>query len=110
MEPNFDILDIKNQDLCCGFCSKKYSTKTNLNKHLKICKIKKENDNEKENIFKLLLEKDKENKENKERIEKLEKQNLLLMNKIDKLISIKDNLKSYKATKKPQIIQILIIQ
>jgi len=99
-EPNFDILDIKNQDLCCGFCSKKYSTKTNLNKHLKICKIKKETDNEKEKIFKLLLEKDKENKENKERIEKLEKQNLLLMNKIDKLISIKDNSKHSKTTKK----------
>ena len=39
IEQKNNILDIKNTNLCCGFCSKKYSTKTNLNKHLKICKI-----------------------------------------------------------------------
>ena len=47
------------------------------------CKAKKENDNEQENIFKMLLERDK-------RIEKLEKQNQLLMSKIDKLVSMKE--------------------
>ena len=78
----------KNEQLCCGFCSNTYSTKSNLNKHLKICKIKKENENEKENIFKLLLEKD---KENKNKINELEKQNKILMDKIDKLINLKSS-------------------
>jgi len=85
-ENNLNTTEANTNNLSCGFCSKNYSTKTNLNKHLKICKLKKENDNEKENVFKLLLEKDKENKENKARIEKLEKQNHLLMEKIDNLI------------------------
>ena len=88
---NLDMVDIKIQNLSCGFCFKKYSTKTNLNKHLKICKIKKENDNEKENIFKLLLEKDKQHKEelklHKEEVSELKKQNQLLLDKIDKLIN-----------------------
>jgi len=80
----------KENNFYCGFCSKQYSSKSNLNKHTKNCKIKKEDDNQKENIFKLLLEKD---KENKERIIKLEEQNKLLMKKIDKLINMKENLK-----------------
>jgi hypothetical protein len=79
----------------CSYCNKSYSSKSTLTRHLKEnCKIKKNNDNEKENIFKLLLEKDKENKENKERIEKLEKQNKILMDKIDKLICLKENTKT----------------
>jgi hypothetical protein len=93
----------KYQDLCCQYCKKNFSSKSTLTRHLKSnCKVKKENDEEKENIFKLLLEKDLQHKEelknHKEEMEELkkqnkliEKQNKLLMDKIDKLIQIKDN-------------------
>lgn len=79
---NFEIkksIDINDKNFLCGFCLKFYSSNSNLTKHTKVCKIKKENDEEKENIFKLLLEKD---KENKEKINHLEEQNKLLMDKI----------------------------
>ena len=84
----------------CCFCSKSYSSKGNLTKHLKNCKIKKENDDEKENIFKLLLEKDKQHKEeiklHKEEVNELKKQNKLLLDKIDKLINMKSDSKQVK--------------
>jgi len=95
---NIDIDDdLGNEIFLCCFCSKSYSSKGNLTKHLKICKIKKENDEEKENIFKLLLEKDKQHKEelkqhkeelkiHKGEVSELKKQNKLLLDKIDKLI------------------------
>lgn len=67
----------------CNYCSKSYSTKGNLNKHHKICKIKQSNENEKENMFKILLEKD---KQNKAEINELKEQNKLLMKKLDILI------------------------
>lgn len=77
----------------CSYCQKNFSTKYTLLRHMNYsCKAKKENDNEKENIFKMLLERDK-------RIEKLEKQNQLLMNKIDKLISMKEILNQSKIIK-----------
>jgi hypothetical protein len=71
------------------------------------CKIKKDCDNEKENIFKLLLEKEKEKnmeinelkKQNQlfEKQNKLfEKQNKILMDKIDKLIYMKEHSKPSK--------------
>jgi hypothetical protein len=89
-----NILKPTNTFICCSFCNKNFSSKSTLTRHIKEnCKIKKESDNEKENIFKLLLEKD---KENKEKINQLEKQNKLLMDKIDKLINIKKNSKSSK--------------
>jgi hypothetical protein len=88
--------NITNNDRICCFCYKLYSSKSNLNKHLKVCKIKRENDIEKENIFRLLLEKDILHKEeieelkkhNKEEVNELKKQNKLLLYKIDKLIDI----------------------
>lgn len=86
--------DLTDSNFCCSFCNKKYSSKYTLARHINdSCKIKKETDNEKENIFKLLLEKD---KENKEKINQLEKQNKILMAKIDKLISLKEHPKSSK--------------
>ncbi len=85
----------------CSFCTKSYSSKGNLTKHLKSCKIKKENDIEKESIFKLLLEKDKK-KDNE--IYELKKQNKLLMDKIDKLISMKENNSSSKIINNTQTI------
>ena len=98
---SFDEESIKSNNInySCSYCQKKFSTKYTLERHInEVCKAKKESDKEKENIFKLLLEKDKENKENKERIEKLEKQNKIfekqnkmLMDKIDKLINLNSN-------------------
>jgi hypothetical protein len=78
----------------CNYCNKKFSSKYTLSRHLNDnCKIKKTNDNEKENIFKLLLEKE---KLHKEEIEELKKQNKLLLDKIDKLINNKNISKSSK--------------
>ena len=94
-----------NSDFNCYYCLKLYSTKGNLVKYLKICKAKKENDDEKENIFKLLLKKDKENKNKITQLEEqnklFEKQNKLLMNKIDDVLS-KNNkiMKIHKSIKK----------
>ena len=75
----------------CNYCSKSYSSKGNLNKHLKICKVKQSNENEKENMFKILLEKD---KQNKAEINELKEQNKLLMKKLDILIKSNNTNKS----------------
>ncbi len=76
----------------CSFCNKNYSSKSTLARHLKNnCKIKKNNDIEKENIFKFLLEKD---KQKDIEINELKKQNKILINKIDKLISLKKHSKT----------------
>ena len=104
---------VLNRDLCCQYCWKNFSSKSTLTRHLKSnCKVKKENDEEKENIFKLLLEKDLQHKEeveelkkhnekiikcNNEEVSELKKQNKLLMDKINKLITI--NSKSAKSSK-----------
>jgi len=88
---NMDDLLINPDDIifACSYCHKNYSSKSTLTRHLKDnCRAKKENDKEKENIFKLLLEKD---KQKDVEINELKKQNKLLMDKIDKLIQIKDN-------------------
>jgi len=83
---NDEETNITNPNLNCSFCLKSYSSKGNLVKHLKICKVKKENDDEKEQIVKSLLDKNnqykKEIKLYKEEINELKKQNKLLMNKI----------------------------
>ena len=82
----------------CSYCNKNFSSKSTLTRHLKDnCKAKKNSDNEKENIFKLLLEKDKQYKEevkqHKEEVNELKKQNKLLLDRIDKLINMKENSK-----------------
>lgn len=111
--------DFNNNDdngFFCGYCLKSYSTKSNLNKHLNTnCKVKQQTDAEKENIFKLLLEKENENKEFKEIIkeqtviikehkEKLNEHNqiitqILQQNQI--LIKELKNLKKSKISKYP---------
>ena len=95
-----DDYNIKNSIYNCNYCLRSYTLKGNLVKHLKVCKIKKENDNEKETIFKLLLEKDKQHqeelKQHKEEVYELKKQNKILMDKIDKLI----NMNSYSTQAK----------
>ena len=43
----------------CPYCSKNFSSKGTMTRHIKYnCKIKKEKDEERENIFKMLLKKD----------------------------------------------------
>ena len=100
---NLPDIDKNPNFLLCGFCCKSYSSKSNLNKHLKVCKVKKDNDDEKEKIFRFLLEKDKEKDKKIDELEKqnklFEKQNKLLMDKIDKLINMKENTKSGKSNK-----------
>ena len=93
----FQLFPIENNiNFSCHCCVKEYSTKGNLTKHLKNCKIKINNDNEKENIFKLLLEKDKQYKEEMNELKKqnkfVMKQNEKLIKKIDLLIKNKNNL------------------
>ena len=91
IEPINHSIDINTNDInsCCYYCNKNYSSKYALTRHLKDnCKIKKDSDNEKENIFKLLLEKD---KQHKEEVEELKKQNKLLLDRIDKLINLKEH-------------------
>ena len=75
-----------NYDLCCKYCLKIFSRKDVLKKHvLNRCKIKKELDNEKEIIFKKLLEKD-------EQIETLIKQNNTVIDQINILKKQNDEL------------------
>ena len=84
-----------NKNFSCNFCNKIFFNNSNLNKHLKnnSCKVKKLQDEEKENIFKILLAKDEEmkalkenNKELKEYIKNITNMNLDLNNKVNKLI------------------------
>ena len=110
---NINVNDYTNNtSFCCSYCKKNYSSKPILIRHLKDnCKAKKENDEEKENIFKLLLEKDKQKEieidelkkqkeieidELKKQNKLFEKQNKMLIDKIDKLININEHSKSSK--------------
>jgi len=73
----------KNDDFCCKFCEKTFLNNYNLNKHIRNnCKIKKQQDQEKETIFKQLVEKD-------NIINKLLAQNQLLITEISKLKQLK---------------------
>ena len=96
----------KEIEIKCCYCDKNFSSKSTLTRHQKVnCKIKKESDNEKEKIFKLLLEKDKQHKEelklHKEEVSELKKQNKILMDKINNFIP-KNNeiIKMHKTIKK----------
>ena len=93
-------INTNNTSFSCSYCNKCYSSKYTLSRHINdVCKVKKINDNKKENIFKLLLEKDKQRdieiNELKKQNKLFEKQNKMLMDKIDKLISLKNDKKTY---------------
>jgi len=96
------LINTNDTSFCCSFCNKKYSSKYTLSRHLNdTCKIKKDTDIEKENIFKLLLEKD---KQKEIEINELKKQNKILMDKMDKLINLKKYLKPIKTINNNQTI------
>ena len=69
----FDSILTQKKTIQCKYCLKCYSTNSNLTKHLKLCKLKKENDEDKRKIF------------------ELEKNKLELTEKVDKLLSEKNN-------------------
>ena len=59
-EPVKNLLENEN-NLCCNYCGLEFNRKDNLKRHIeKVCKVKKLQDEEKENIFKILLAKDEE--------------------------------------------------
>ena len=71
--PNHSIL-LQNRDCkaTCEYCLRTYSRKDNLTKHLKTCKKKKENENEKDKKIEELIKNQEEMKEQmKEMVEKL---------------------------------------
>ena len=94
IDENNDKIDENNINMCCNFCGAYYNRKDNLKRHMeKFCKVKKIQDEVKENIFKILLAKDEELKTHKNQINKLEEYiknisniNLDLNNKVNKLI------------------------
>ena len=64
----FDSILSKKEKFQCPYCLKYYSTNSNLTKHQKLCKIKKEKDHD------------------KQKIKELEKNKLELQEKVDKLL------------------------
>jgi len=88
-------------DISCGYCKRIFLNKSNLNKHIQTnCKVKKADDKEKENTFKMLLERDKQRENEINELKKqnklFEEQNKILMDKIDKLINMKSISKPFK--------------
>jgi hypothetical protein len=83
----------KKKNFCCKYCPAKFTSKVAMYKHMRdACKIKKQNDNEKENILERLMkleEKDKKLEEyNKKQIEvtkKLEQDNKKLKEENEKI-------------------------
>ena len=111
-EPN-QIENNLDPSITCQYCLSTFYQTSNLNKHLKFnCKIKKQKDEEKEEIFKKLLLKDsiikeKEEQINKkdEQINKILEQNQQLITQIQKLtkLSLHNNTKSNKSSKSVQM-------
>jgi hypothetical protein len=90
-EPYFDNLENVDIKYCCRFCNKIFYNSSNLSRHLKLnnCKVKKLKDEEKENIFKILLAKDEEIKkkdeDNKKQITELKENNKKMEDYIKKI-------------------------
>ena len=84
----------------CTFCLKIFSSVCNLNKHMNnSCKIKKQKENNKEEIFKKLLEENnkqfnKQLNEQKEFMKKMSEENKHLRAEVDKLKSNKNTVKN----------------
>lgn len=101
--------DKNNESIQCGYCKKIFYNNANLNKHLRnnSCKVKKQDDENKENIFKLLLEKDKILLEKDKLLEKEKNKKEKLNNKIEDLQKqLFELTKSMKELNKKTIINI----
>ena len=109
-----DFVNQKNKYIC-KFCEKKYSTSSNLCRHLKYCNLKRDNNQEYDNLFKLvnllneqLREKDKQynkkldeqKKESYEQLREKDKQINELIKKAGITTNIQNNIKvlAYKDT------------
>lgn len=84
----FDPLENEQIDLLCKYCQRIFSKNSNLSRHLKTnCKIKKQYDDEKEEIFKKLLFKESMLKEKEQELNKKNEQISKLIFQNDELIS-----------------------
>ena len=111
--PNDDSC-LANDDTClssndnkiiCKYCYTSFSRNSNLNKHLKnSCKIKKQQDEEKENIFKKLLEQENTIKDKDEQIKTLIGKINLLEEKVEQISKITKNNKVNKAISNKKIV------
>ncbi len=87
-------------ELSCRYCLKKFSKNSNLTRHLRdYCKVKKQQDEEKEDIFKRLLLQETLLKEKDAQIYKLISQNDVLINKISVLEEKVDQISNIKTKK-----------
>lgn len=101
---NFGELENVNNIIICKYCNNTFSRKDCLKRHLKNnCKVKKQQDEEKEKIFQRLLEQEKLLKMKDEQIDMLVNQNGVLYNKLndleDKVEKITKSTKSVKPVK-----------
>ena len=91
----------KNDPIKCQFCERVYSNKSNLNKHLKICKEKKKDDTVKESmteLARLLNEKEKQLKDNEKEKDR----------QLAKMLSEKDKILAEELKKRDKQIEELI--
>lgn len=70
----------------CNYCKKKFTTATSMSRHVNhTCKVKKQEDEEKEEIFERLLKLEENNKLLNERSKKVENENKMLKKEVKKL-------------------------
>jgi DNA-directed RNA polymerase subunit RPC12/RpoP len=103
-KPNISESTTVDKVFACIYCDKKFNRKDNQTRHINNhCKVKKNLDEEKEKIFKLLLEKDniinkkdteldKKNKENEELKKLIKEQNAKINNQNKKINKILENI------------------
>ena len=103
---NDDTCSLSNDNkIICKYCYTSFSRNSNLNKHLKnSCKVKKQQDEEKENIFKKLLEQENTIKDKDEQIKTLIGKINLLEEKVEQISKITKNNKVNKAISNKKIV------
>jgi len=83
----------------CLYCNSNFSTNSNMNKHIKICKTKKQQDDAKEDLLqKLIKEKEAQNKlleEIRKQNEEIKKQNIQMAEMKQEIIKLKSENKKY---------------
>jgi hypothetical protein len=74
------------KEYICKYCPGKFASKNTMYTHMReVCKIKKQNDNEKENILDRLMKIEEENKKQKEVTQKLTEDNIKLKEENEKM-------------------------